>query len=114
MTINMSKIDYAAMLREESKRMPHGQREAVFEALVDAIESGNAEDEIDCAPADLLRRWSATGSYETISEIAALSDDDPAMNPAEVAAEVFPCDHFVEIEPSGMERGVFMWDDVEA
>lgn len=118
MNINMSEIDYAAMLREEAKRTPHGQHEVIFEALVNEIESGNADDEIDCAPAELLMKWNETGDYKTVEEIANLSDDDPTMNPAEIAAEVYPYDHYIEIEPrsmerGSMERGVFMWNDGE-
>lgn len=111
MTIDISEIDYAAMLRDEAKRTPHGQFESVFEALVNEIESGNADDEIDCTPAELLTKWNATGDYKNVEEIANLSDDDPTMNPAEIAAEVYPYAHYIEIEPNGMERGVFMWND---
>lgn len=64
MTIDISEIDYAAMLRNEAKRTPHGQFESVFETLVNEIESGNADDEIDCTPAELLTKWNATGGLQ--------------------------------------------------
>ena len=114
MNIKINEIDYADMLRKTGET--GGLSIEVFTLLCDEIEEGQDEviDEIDCPPSELLARIRSNGEWKTLAQIAQDYDgepDDLELNPHEIAHELYPYDHAVELDNFDGLHGVLMWSD---
>ena len=114
MNIKMSEIDYADALRKSGET--GGLPIEVFNLLCGDIEEGHDEviDEIDCPPAELLERIRSNGEWKTLDKIAEDYDgdaEDLELNPHEIAHELYPYDHAVELDDFRGLHGVLMWSD---